>query len=70
MEHSSPLRTLTEAELDLACGGVTGQGVATAITTGGTTEVLSALPGLITATEESGLNPPGHGQITAAVVTP
>jgi hypothetical protein len=57
--------TLTEAELDQVRGGAVGQGVATAITTGGTTDVLNAVPGIANSTTQSGLVPTGHGQITA-----
>jgi hypothetical protein len=57
--------TLTEAQLDQVRAGATSEGVATAITTGGTTEVLNAVPGIVNSTTESGLFPTGHGQITA-----
>jgi hypothetical protein len=56
---------LTVAELDQVFGGVTGAGVATAITEGGTTEVLNAVPGLVKATANPGPDPAGHGTLTA-----
>jgi bacteriocin-like protein len=62
------MHELTDDQLDQISGGQTGQGVATAFVEGGTTKVLNALPGLINATEKSGVNPPGHGTITAAAV--
>ncbi len=61
------LRELTDAELDQVCGGLTGGGVATAITEGGTLAVLNAL-GPIGAADELGNTPEpivGHGKITA-----
>lgn len=45
--------------------GAPGQGVATAFVTGGTTNVFNAFEGLTTATNQSGINPVGHGHITA-----
>jgi hypothetical protein len=56
--------TLTEVQLDQVRAGE-GLGVATAITTGGTTEVLNAVPGIVESTAESGLVATGHGQITS-----
>jgi hypothetical protein len=64
-ESVKPARLLTEAELDQVRGGAVGQGVATSFTEGGTANVLNAFPGLLNSTTESGLNPTGHGQITA-----
>ena len=64
---------LTDAELDQVAGGqtLTGGGVATAfIAQGGVPgeePVLSGFPGILNASEESGLNPPAHGTITAGV---
>jgi hypothetical protein len=69
-ESSSLPRILTKAEMDLVFGGATGEGVATAFTTGGTTAVFSAVPGLTISVEKSGINPTGHGQITAGLVIP
>lgn len=66
-ESGSFPRALTEAELDLVFGGATGEGVATAFINGGTDHVFSALPGLINSVDRSGLNPTGHGTITASV---
>jgi hypothetical protein len=62
------MQELTDAQLDQVFGGLTGAGVATAFTEGGTLEVLNAVPGLTTAVNKSGLNPTGHGTLTAAVV--
>ncbi len=61
---------LTDAELDHVSGGQTeGGGVITAFFAQGgdpNAPVFNALPGLTKATNASGLNPPGHGQTTAA----
>lgn len=65
---------LTDVELDHVYGGQTeGGGVITAFFAQGgdptnpdpTLPVLNAFPGLSSATDASGLNPPGHGQTTA-----
>lgn len=62
---------------DLVLDGSPGQGVATALVTGGTDAVLKgfndpnvngAFDGILNATEHTGINPVGHGQITAAEV--
>ena len=64
-------------DMDLELDGSPGQGVATALVTGGTDAVLKgfrdpdvngAFDGILNGTEHSGTNPVGHGQITAVEV--
>lgn len=62
------MRELTTEELDKVAGGATGEGVATAFTQGDTTNVLNALSGLTNAANQSGVIPPGHGNLTADAV--
>ena len=53
-----------ENDTDLVLDGSPGQGVATALVTGGTANVLNAFGGILNATKQSDINPVGHGQIT------
>ncbi len=61
------MREITDAELDQVCGGLTGGGVATALTEGGTLAVLNAVEPIRAADDRGNTPEPivGHGTITA-----
>ncbi len=61
------MREMTDAELDQVFGGLTGAGVATALTEGGTRAVLNAVDAIAAADEQGNTPEPivGHGTITA-----
>jgi hypothetical protein len=61
------MRELMTEELDKVAGGLIGDGVATAFTQGGTTNVLNAFFGISNAANQSGVIP-GHGNLTADAV--